>query len=128
MEQSRIQKQLHKLGVQIVPLHTVVEVGADHVRAVYEYAPEEKTIPANSVVLVGAMQPVDELYHALIARNPEWEANGVRRVIRIGDCFAPGTIQSAVWSGHKFARELDLSMTDDVPFKRESVALAPYDQ
>lgn len=128
LEQSRIQKQLHKLGVQIVPLHTVVEVGADHVRAVYEYAPEEKTIPANSVVLVGAMQPVDELYHALVARNPEWEANGVRRVIRIGDCFAPGTIQSAVWSGHKFARELDLSMTDDVPFKRESVALAPYDQ
>ncbi len=38
---------------------------------------------------------------------------------RIGDCFAPGPIIAAVFSGHAFARELDAPDPGDVPFQRE---------
>ena len=39
------------------------------------------------------------------------------------DCLAPGTIAAAVYSGHRFARELDVT-ADAVPFRRENVELA----
>ena len=39
---------------------------------------------------------------------------GIRKVVRIGDCLAPGTIAAAVYSGHRFARELDV-IADAVP-------------
>ncbi len=44
---------------------------------------------------------------------------GINSLARIGDCLAPGTIASAVFSGHKFAREFDEPDPGDVPFKRE---------
>jgi dimethylamine/trimethylamine dehydrogenase len=37
--------------------------------------------------------------------------SGIDRVRRVGDCYGPGTIQAAVYSGHKFARELDTTAT-----------------
>ena len=36
-----------------------------------------------------------------------WEDAGIASVTRIGDCWAPSTIQQAVYTGHKWARELD---------------------
>ena len=38
---------------------------------------------------------------------------------RIGDCLAPGTIASSVYSGHKYAREMDADVPVGVPFRRE---------
>ena len=54
---------------------------------------------------VTARLPVDGLFTnscAIAGRTPE-----SRRVTRIGDCWAPSTIQQAVYTGHKWARELD---------------------
>ena len=36
-----------------------------------------------------------------------WQDSGIASVTRIGDCWAPSTIQQAVYTGHKWARELD---------------------
>ena len=45
---------------------------------------------------------------------------------RIGDCLAPGTIAAAVYSGHRYARELgEVSPDDAVPYERELVELTP---
>jgi len=44
---------------------------------------------------------------------------GIKSLTRIGDCLAPGIIASAVYSGHKYAREFDEPDLGDVPFKRE---------
>ena len=52
-----------------------------------------------------------------------WAEHGVRRVLRIGDCYGPGTIAAAVWSGHKVARDLGEPEGDEVVFKRDVVAL-----
>ena len=38
---------------------------------------------------------------------------------RIGDCLALGTIASSVYSGHKYAREMDADVPVGVPFRRE---------
>ena len=44
----------------------------------------------------------------------------VRFVRRIGDCFGPGIIASAIYQGHRYARELDKPVDlDGVPFRRE---------
>ena len=57
---------------------------------------------------------------SLSSRIKEGEsAAGIKSLARIGDCLAPGTIVSAVFSGHKFAREFDEPDLGDVPFKRE---------
>jgi dimethylamine/trimethylamine dehydrogenase len=50
-------------------------------------------------------------------------AAGIRTVTRIGDCLAPSTIAAAVYSGHRYARETDMPASDEVPFKRELIAL-----
>jgi dimethylamine/trimethylamine dehydrogenase len=74
------------------------------------------TIPAASLVIVGARRPRAALYDALQARQIEWRAGGVRSVDRIGDALAPGAIVHAVHSGHLYARNLDT--TDQVlPYK-----------
>ena len=36
-----------------------------------------------------------------------WQQAGIASVTRIGDCWAPSTIQQAVYTGHKWARGLD---------------------
>jgi len=48
---------------------------------------------------------------------------GIKSAARIGDCLAPGIIASAVFSGHKYAREFDEPDLGDVPFKREGDVL-----
>ena len=47
------------------------------------------------------------LFTELEQMRDRWEAAGIASVTRIGDCWAPSTIQQAVYSGHKWARELD---------------------
>jgi len=53
---------------------------------------------------VTARLPVDGLYEGLRDR---WQEAGIASVARIGDCWAPSTIQQAVYTGHKWARGLD---------------------
>ena len=72
-------------------------------------------------MLVTALTANDNLYTNLIERELQ-ESNGEpRRITRIGDCYAPGTIAAAVWSGHRCAREPFAEMTDEVPFRLERV-------
>ncbi len=83
---------------------------------------------ARSLVIVGARRPRLSLYEALLARQPEWRAAGVRSVDRIGDALAPGAIVHAVHSGHLFARSLDMP-EEILPYKIDhglTQTQAPY--
>jgi dimethylamine/trimethylamine dehydrogenase len=62
----------------------------------------------------------DALYEELVAAP----SPGIRGVVRIGDCLAPGTIAAAVYGGHRFARRLDVAHEDVADFRRENVVLA----
>jgi dimethylamine/trimethylamine dehydrogenase len=60
--------------------------------------------------MVTSRLPNDGLYHELTDKID---------IVRIGDCNAPGTIATAVYSGHAYAREMDQTKHRDVPFLRE---------
>jgi hypothetical protein len=79
--------------------------------------------PETWLVLVTARLPDDAL-HVELTRHPELlQANGIASVTRIGDCLAPSTLASAVYSGHRYARELDEPDGADVAFRRERVTV-----
>ena len=126
LEQGRIQAKLHDLGVEIVPLHSLTRIGAEAVELSYAYGGPPTRRAAASVVLVTTLAPGDALYRALADRQAAWADHGLRRVTRIGDCFGPGPVAQAVWSGHKFARTLGALEydQDEVPFRRESMQLS----
>ena len=126
LEQGRIQAALHEMGVEIIPLHSLQSIEDNGVTLSYAYTGTQKQLEARAVVLVTTPVPHDGLYHELLATEDAWADHGVKRVTRIGDCYAPGPIAQAVWSGHKFARTLGEPEygADEVPFKRETIELS----
>ena len=127
LEQSRIQKGLLKVGVNIVPLHDVAALVAGGVKITDVYSGREQQLEAAAVLLVTSPWPADALYHDLLAKQEAWSDHRLERVTRIGDCYGPGTIAAAVWSGHKYARTLGAPEDDEIGFDREIVALAELD-
>jgi dimethylamine/trimethylamine dehydrogenase len=63
-----------------------------------------------------AWVPNDDLYYELKSQADALSAGGIKSLARIGDCLAPGTIASTVFSGYKFARKFDEPDPGDVPF------------
>ncbi|MDB5660000.1 MAG: tmd [Cypionkella sp.] len=95
-EQGFVQTRLLKAGVEIVPLHTLVEQSPDAIRLACAYTGREVERPCGTLILVTGRIPVDDLYAPLVAM-------GVA-VSRIGDCLQPSSIADAVYSAHRFAR------------------------
>lgn len=118
MEQERIQRRLLELGVEILPHKSVVSVRAGEVTLACTYTDREEIRAAKTFVPVTMRESCDTLFHAL---ESDMDRDHLHR---IGDCYAPGTIASAVYQGHRFAREFGSAKTDEVPFRRELVALA----
>ncbi|GEM_PF-1248573 len=79
------------------------------------YTERVDEIAAASVVMVTSRTPNDSLFYDIADRS---------NVRRIGDCLAPGTVATSVYSGHQYARELDEPPPADVRFRRER-AVAP---
>jgi dimethylamine/trimethylamine dehydrogenase len=124
LEQAVIHKRLIKLGIKIITAKTVVALHEGEVEAACVYTGRRERLAAASVVLVTSQTSEDGLYHALAAKPEALRDAGIRKVVRIGDCLAPGIIAAAVYSGHRVARELGVAPSDAVDFKRENVALA----
>ncbi|MGO1120712.1 oxidoreductase [Rhodovibrionaceae bacterium A322] len=125
MEQERIQTLLLELGVTILPHRNLTLMAEDHVETACVYTDRRETRACGSVVLVTARLPNDDLFHALNRDQAGLAKAGVKSLQRIGDCYAPGTIAAAVYSGHRYARELDEPDTGEVvPFRRELPQLA----
>ena len=112
-EQFRIQARLMRLGVAIETGQTVSEFDGDQVSFECTHTGRETAVDARSLVLVTARHVNDALWESLSDR---------RHVTRIGDCIAPGTIATAVYAGHRYARELEGD--SDVAFLREHPKIA----
>jgi dimethylamine/trimethylamine dehydrogenase len=125
LEQAAIQRRLLELGVAIMTSKTVLGVDESGIEAACVYTGRSEHVPAASVVLVTSQAPADELYQALKAQQDAAGLGGIRKLVRIGDCLAPGTIAAAIYAGHRLAREHDSDPVHGVDFKRENVALAP---
>ncbi|MEE4236313.1 MAG: NADH:flavin oxidoreductase, partial [Anderseniella sp.] len=116
-EQARVHGRLHELGIRIVLNHTLIRVQDGEARLVHTYTGEVLTLACQSMVPVTSREPQDKLWQELSAG-----AHEIRKLVRIGDCRAPGLIATAVYDGHRAARELfDVELKD--PARRERVAL-----
>ncbi len=118
LEQTRIQARLMEAGIRIVASHTLTGVEEKMVQIKCIYTGQTSTVECRSVVLVTALIANDDLYADLA------QGDHARRIVRIGDCYAPGTIAAAVWSGHRFARAPFAEIEDQAPFAIERVALS----
>src|SRR5262249_54877862 len=124
LEQVAIQKRLLELGVTVATSKTVTGLLGDGVELACVFTGRAERIAAKSAVLVTMQSPDDALYHDLASDPDALPTAGIRKLVRLGDCFAPGTIAAAVYSGHRFARDLDV-IADAIPYRRENVELGP---
>lgn len=124
LELGVIQRRLLSSGVEIEANRALVGVAAGSVATLCVFSGEERSEPADAVVMVTARLPVDGLWLALDARRAEWDHHGVRSVTCLGDAWAPGTIAAAVWAGRRYAEEFDLAPGEVATFRREYTGLA----
>ena len=66
--------------------------------------------------MVTLREPNDALYQALVQRD-----DLPFSLARIGDCEAPSIIAGAVYSGHRYARELETKVDPDNRMKYDRV-------
>ncbi len=109
-EQNIIHERILTVGIKLLTGTSLSEIQSGGVLAECVYTGRIEEIPASNVVLATSREPQDDLYHAL---RDEID------IERIGDCLAPGTIATAVYSGHRYAREMDEDVPAGVPFLRE---------
>ncbi len=87
------------------------------------FSGRESDIAAAYLIPVTARIPSADLWLELESRAEEFHANGGKSMQRIGDCVAPGIIASAVYAGHKAARELGVDNLDQLEIKRDRVVV-----
>ncbi len=104
LEAMPIAKRIAKLGIEVIPYASLrgFHDGAVQLASLLTGAQTER--PAGALVTVTARLPDDGLHEDL---SDHWQEAGIASITRIGDCLAPSTIQQAVYTGHKWARELD---------------------
>ena len=126
LEQEIIQENLLNTGIKIMPHHFVRPGKKKFPEVVHIYTGESTVLTCDALVLVTARIPNASLESELEKVRNSWDEAGLKSVTRIGDANAPSTIAAAVYSGHRYARELDEELDPDiVPFNRELTQIAP---
>ena len=119
LEALPIARRLLRLGVEVVPYTNVQGFDGGRLLLVNELTGVVTEREARAVITVTARLPVDGLYEALEGESQRMAEAGIVSLTRVGDCYAPGTIQAAVYSGHKLARELDVAPVLASSIRRE---------
>ena len=107
LEAVPIAKRIARLGIEVVTYTSVAGFDGSKARLISALTGAEIELPCAALVTVTARLPVDALYLGLDRMSDRWESAGIASITRIGDCWAPSTIQQAVYTGHKWARGLD---------------------
>jgi len=120
-EQGQIHCRMVEVGVDIITTHNLASFNGSEAVIECTYTRQQKTIAVDSVVTVTMRNPDDRLYHQLQQRmDTDAEFNPLS-LSRIGDCEAPSIIAGAVFSGHRYARELDTEVDPDNRMKYDRV-------
>jgi len=117
----RAQTRLMEMGVSLQVSHSLQSFDGRQAVMSCNYTGRELLIEAEALVLVTARKPVDDLYHALQRKITEGAGASVQTLKRIGDCDAPAIIAAAVFTGHRYARELEEELDRDNPLKYDRV-------
>jgi dimethylamine/trimethylamine dehydrogenase len=106
-EQPQIHRALSKAGITLYTLTRVTGFKGGTVSVASHFTDQPANLMCGSLVIVGARFANDSLYHELLARPDDLSRAGITSITRIGDALAPGALVHAVYSGHRYARELD---------------------
>lgn len=127
LEQEKIQRQVLEAGIEVIANSNLVAVRPGAVELACVFTGRRQVRDAASVVLVTARRPQAELHDALACQAGQ---GAFRTLLRIGDCFQPGTIATAVFGGRRAAEELDQPSAGILGFRTEPVEtdrpLRPY--
>jgi len=118
-EQTRTQRRLIELGVEIVTAHGLAAVDGGEAVLACAFTGRERRLMADAVVMVTARQPDDGLYHALCDHVAAGAKGAPQTLKRIGDAEAPAIIAAAVYAGHRYARALDAPDETDSEVPRD---------
>jgi len=125
MEQHFVQGRLLNLGVKLITHHAVTAVGPDSADVTCPFTGKTEVFADVSTILVTALQSSRGLFNDLKAREADWAGAGLKTVSVVGDALSPGTIAAAVWSGRRYAEEMDVPKNPDAPlFRREVTGLS----
>jgi dimethylamine/trimethylamine dehydrogenase len=120
LEQAATEARLVSLGVELRTRVMPAAIGPGALHFTDGTTGKDGVLPFASLLHVGAREAVDALAHGLLARRPQWAEAGLRSVARIGDCEVPAMIVHAVYSGRRYAEELDDPPDPDrPPFRRD---------
>jgi dimethylamine/trimethylamine dehydrogenase len=111
-EQPAIQRRLIEAGACLIFSKALAGFDGSAVELACLYTGRGERIAVDALVPVTARRPERQLYDALEARRADRNSAGIFSVDLIGDAEAPGLIAHAVYSGHKLAREIELSRRD----------------
>jgi dimethylamine/trimethylamine dehydrogenase len=128
-EQPQIHRALFAAGIAVHTLSRVANFENGELTLVNHFTNVERRLPCQSLLIVGARFANDSLHGALVVREDDLGRAGIMSVTRVGDAAAPGAIVHAVYSGHRYARELDadrasLTCRRDAPLNRQNGAAA----
>jgi dimethylamine/trimethylamine dehydrogenase len=120
-EQYRVQRRLMDLDVDLITAHGLVRFDGREAEIRCTYSGRRQTIKVEAVVTITMRSPDDALYYEL--QQQLEGATGYRpaSLSRIGDCEAPSIIAGAVFSGHRYARELETDVDPDNRIKYDRV-------
>ena len=120
---SRVQRRLIELDVELVTAHNLARFNGSEAEIHCTYSDRSRTIAVKAVVTVTMREPDDALFHKLQHRIDNASDVDYRplSLTRIGDCEAPSIIAGAVFSGHRYARELDTEVDVDNRIKYDRV-------
>ncbi|MFT5503719.1 MAG: dimethylamine/trimethylamine dehydrogenase [Gammaproteobacteria bacterium] len=120
-EQYQIHRRLADVGVEIVTGHGLVSFNGSQAEIQCVYTDSPKTIKAEAVVTVTMRNPNDALFRSLKNHYATNADTGPISLSRIGDCEAPSIIAGNVFSGHRYAQELDADIDVDKRIKFDRI-------
>ena len=116
LEQPRIQTRMLELDITIRANMALQSVSTNHAILTCVFTDRSEQISADSVVMVTAKGVEDSLFNAINSPHAS----------RVGDCYSPGTIAAAVYSGRKLAEDFSDPEPDflEMPYRREVTELS----
>ncbi len=122
-EQHMTVKAMCNAGIEIVTDRGLNYFQHNRIGLECVFSGSKSEIAAAYLIPVTARIPSADLWLEIESRAEEFHANGGISMQRIGDCLAPGIIASAVYAGHKAARELGVDKRHQVEIKRDRVVV-----
>ncbi len=101
--------------------HALIGFDGSKARIECVYSGDVKELPVEAVVTVTMRAPDDVLYRGLQQHFADTDGYQPDSLCRIGDCEAPAIIAAAVYSGHRYAQELEADVDADNPAKYDRV-------